>query len=62
MAYYNSTKALEGAAPVTDQLLRLPDTISMEPFQQYLTKTFPEDSKRITSSVVHELDSTVNAC
>ena len=47
---------------VTDQSLKLPDAISMEPFQQYLTETFPEDSKRSTSSVVHELDSTVNTC
>ena len=42
--------------------MKLPDTISMEPFQQYLTETFPEDSKHSTSGVVHELDSTVNAC
>ena len=34
----------------------------MEPFQQYLAKTFPKDSKCSTSSVVHELYSTVNAC
>ena len=27
----------------------------MEPFQQYLTETFPEDGKRSTSGVVHEL-------
>jgi len=44
-----------------NQSLRLPDTISMEPFQQYLAETFPRDSKRSTSGVVHELDSTVNA-
>jgi len=42
--------------------MKLPDTISMEPFQQYLTKMFPKDSKHSTSGVVHELDSTVNAC
>ena len=42
--------------------MKLPDTISMEPFQQYLAKTFPEDSKRSAYSVVHELDSTVSAC
>ena len=42
--------------------MKLPNTISMEPFQQYLAETFPKDSKRSTSSVVHELDSTVNAC
>ena len=34
----------------------------MEPFQQYLTERFPKDSKRSPSSVVHKLDSTVNAC
>ena len=34
----------------------------MEPFQQYLAEKFPEDGKRSTSGVVHELDSTVNAC
>jgi len=36
----------------------------MEPFQQYLTETFPEDGKRTVQAVsrVHELDSTVNAC
>jgi len=39
-----------------------PDTISMESFQQYLAEKFPEDGKRSTSGVVHELDSTVNAC
>jgi len=32
----------------------------MEPFQKYLTETFPEDRKRSTSGVVHELDLTVN--
>jgi len=42
--------------------MKLPDTISMEPFQQYLAKKFPEDGKHITSGVVHQLDSTVNAC
>jgi len=42
--------------------MKLPDTISMEPFQHYLAETFPEDSKRSTSGVIHELDSTVNAC
>jgi len=42
--------------------MKLPDTISTEPFQQYLTKTFPEDSKRSTIGVVHKLDLTVNAC
>jgi len=42
--------------------MKLPDTISMEPFQQYLTEKFPEDGKRSTSGVVQELDSTVNAC
>jgi len=47
---------------VTDQSLKLPDAISMEPFQQYLTETFPEDSKHSKSGVVHELDSTVNTC
>ena len=45
-----------------DQSLRLPDTISMEPFQQYLAETFPGDGKRSTSGAVQELDSTVNAC
>jgi len=34
----------------------------MEPFQQYLAEMFPKDGKRSTSGVVHELDSTVNAC
>jgi len=29
------------------------------PFQQYLADTFPEDGKRSTSGVAHELDSTV---
>ena len=42
--------------------MKLADTISMEPFQQYLAEKFPEDGKRSTSSVVHKLDSTVNAC
>jgi len=41
--------------------MKLPDAISIEPFQQYLTETFPEDGKRSTSGVVHKLDSTVNA-
>jgi len=40
--------------------MKLPDTISMEPFQQYLAETFPKDSKHSTSCVVHELYSTVN--
>jgi len=34
----------------------------MEPFQQYLAETFPEDGKHSTSVVVHKLNSTVNAC
>ena len=38
------------------------EATSMEPFQQYLAKTFPEDGKHSTSGVVLELDSTVNAC
>ena len=38
------------------------EATSMEPFQQYLVETFPEDGKRSTSVVVHELDLTVNAC
>jgi len=38
------------------------ETTSMEPFHQYLTEAFPKDGKRSTSSVVHELDSTVNTC
>ena len=38
-----------------DQSLRLPDTISMEPFQKYLAEMFPGDGKRSTSGVVHEL-------
>ena len=42
--------------------MKLPDTISMEPFQQYLAKTFSEDNKRSTYGVVHELDLTVNTC
>jgi len=43
--------------------MKLPDAISMEPFQQYLAETFPEDGKcTSTSGVVHKLDSTVNAC
>jgi len=42
--------------------MKLPNTISMEPFQQYLAETSPEDGKRSTSGVVHELDLTVNAC
>ena len=36
----------------------VPDTISMELFQQYLAEKFPEDGKRSTSGVVRELDST----
>jgi len=47
---------------VTDQLLKLPDAISMELFQQYLAETFPEAGKCSTSGVVHKLDSTVNTC
>ena len=39
--------------------MKLPNTTSMEPFQQYLAEKFPEDGKRSTSGVVHELDSTV---
>ena len=39
--------------------MKLPDAISMEPFQQDLTEMFPEDGKRSTSGVVHELDLTV---
>ena len=39
--------------------MKLPDAISMESFQQYLTETFPEDGKCSTSGVVHELDLTV---
>ena len=37
--------------------MKLPNTISMEPlpFQQFLAETFPEDGKRSTSGVVHEL-------
>ena len=35
--------------------MKLPDTISMEPFQKYLTETFPEDGKCSTSGVIHEL-------
>jgi len=52
--------------------MKLPDTISMEPFQQYLAKKFPKDSKCSTSGVIHlsfskrikdcKLESTVNAC
>jgi len=42
--------------------MNLPDAISIEPFQQYLAEIFPEDGKRSTSGVVHELDLTVNAC
>jgi len=42
--------------------MKLPDTISMEPFQQYLTEKFPEDGKSSTSGVVHELDLTVYTC
>jgi len=38
------------------------EATSMEPFQQYLTETFPEDGKHSISGVVHELDSTVIAC
>ena len=39
--------------------MKLPDAISMESFQQYLTETFPEDGKCTTSGVIHKLDSTV---
>jgi len=42
--------------------MKLPNTISMEPSQQYLAETFPEDGKHSTSSVVHKLHLTVNAC
>jgi len=42
--------------------MKLPDTISMEPFQQFLNKRFPQDGKRSTNGVVHKLDSTVNVC
>ena len=38
------------------------EATSMEPFQQYLAETFPEDGKCSTSGVVHELNSTVNDC
>jgi len=51
-----------GAVNGHDQSLRLPDTIIMEPFQQYLAETFHGDGKHSTSGVVHELDLTVNAC
>jgi len=40
----------------------LNEATSMQPFQQYLTETFPKDGKRSTISVIHELDSTVNTC
>ena len=30
--------------------MKLPDKISITPFQQYLAKTFPEDGKHSTSS------------
>ena len=33
--------------------MKLPDTISMEPFQQFLAEKFPEDGKQSTSGVVH---------
>ena len=36
--------------------MKLPNAISVEPFQQYLAETFPEDGTRSTSGVVHELD------
>ena len=39
--------------------MELPNTISTEPFQQYLAETFPEDGKHSISGVVHKLDSTV---
>ena len=39
--------------------MKLPDAISMEPFQQDLAEMFPEDGKSSTSGAVHELDSTV---
>ena len=42
--------------------MKLPDTISMEPFQQYLAKKIPEDGNCSTSGVVHELDLTVSTC
>jgi len=42
--------------------MKLPDIISMELFQQYLAENFPKDGKYSTSGVIHELDSTVNAC
>ena len=44
-------------------IMKLPDTISLEPFQQCLAETFPEDGKCSTYGVVQEfIDSTVNAC
>ena len=33
--------------------MKLPDTINMEPFQEYLTEKIPKDSKHSTSGVVH---------
>jgi len=44
--------------------LHVLDTISMEPFQQYLAEKykFTEDGKCSTSGVAHKLDLTVNAC
>ena len=42
--------------------MKLLNTISMEPFQQYLAETSLEGGKRSTSDVVHDLDSTINAC
>jgi len=34
----------------------------MELFQQYLVEKFPKDGRHSTSGIIHELDSTVNAC
>ena len=46
--------------------MKLPDTISMEPFQQYLTEPFPKDSKHSTTSplCLHKSSSyaLVNCC
>ena len=63
-AYYNSTNTLgldDGQQSLINRLhvygytrarMSLPDAISIKPFQQYLSETFPEDGERSTSGVV----------
>ena len=34
--------------------MKQPDTVSTEPFLQYLAEKFPEEGKRSTSGVIHQ--------